>query len=95
MNRPTVGATAERKALLVARAEFERMQIILQTHELRALILPPRTGRPRGARPGAIAAAVVGIGLPLLGRHRLSRVLKTGSLLLTAWRLTSNWRSGR
>jgi hypothetical protein len=95
VSRATGGSIADRKALLVARAEFERMQITLQTHQLRALILPPRTGRPRGARPGAIAAAVVGIGLPLLGRHRLSRLLKTGSLMLAAWRLARNWRSGR
>jgi hypothetical protein len=94
MSRPPRGTLAERKALLVARAELERVRITLQAHELRALVMPPARPRMRGASPGKIAAAVVAIGLPLLGRHRLSKTLKTGSLVLAAWRLARSWRTG-
>lgn len=84
---------AERKALLVSRSELERIQMTLHAHELRRLVLPSRSGRPRSGKPGAIAAAVVGIGLPLIGRQRLSRLLRSASLALTAWRLVRNWRA--
>jgi hypothetical protein len=86
---------AHRKSLLVSRAELERIQITLQAHELRALVMPQRGPRARGSKPGAIAAALVGIGLPLMGRHRLSRLLRGVSLALTAWRVARNWRDGR
>jgi hypothetical protein len=95
MSPEDLARIAHRKSLLVSRAELERIQLTLQAHELHALVMPPRTARARGSRPGAIAAAVVGIGLPLMGRHRLSRLLRGVSLALTAWRVARNWRDGR
>jgi hypothetical protein len=85
---------AERKALLVSRSELERMQIALDVHELRERIALPAAEAGGASGPArAIAAAVVGVGLPLLGRNRLSRMLRAGSLALTAWRIARNWRS--
>jgi len=83
---------AQRKALLASRAELERMQLAISVHQLRERIAPSRRTRPHGARPGVIAAAVVGIGLPLLGRARLSRTLRGVSIAISAWRLLRNWR---
>jgi hypothetical protein len=34
------------------------------------------------------------VGVPLLGRHRLGRMLRGASIGLTAWRVLRNWRSG-
>jgi hypothetical protein len=92
---------AQRKALLVSRSELERLQIALLVHELRERIAPQRPERPerdrsgKGRRVGTVAAALVGVGLPLLGRQRLSRWLSMGSLAMTAWRVARQWRSGR
>jgi hypothetical protein len=85
---------AQRKSLLLARSELERLQIALAVHELRERVLPER--RPAGtdgaSRPARIAAAVVAIGVPLLGRHRLGRMLRGVSIAMTAARVVRNWR---
>lgn len=83
---------AQRKALLVSRAELDRLQIALAVHELRDSLAPPRSERTGTGRVGPIAAALVGIGLPLLGRKRLGHWLRVGSLALTALRFLRNWR---
>lgn len=90
--------SAQRKALLVSRSELERLQIALLVHELRVRIMPPRMERDgggKGRRAGPFAAALVGVGLPLLGRKRLSSWLRTASHAMTAWRVARQWRSGR
>lgn len=88
---------AQRKQLLTSRAELERLQIALTTHELRERIAPsvdtddaPATGRSR-----AVAMALIGVGVPLLGRKRLSRLLRGATMAMTAWRVARNWRTGR
>ncbi len=88
--------SAQRKALLVSRSELERLQVALIVHELRERITPPRLDRGvsgKGRRAGKVAAAMVGVGLPLLGRKRLSRWLRMGSLVMTAWRVARQWGS--
>lgn len=92
MSRPSRDDLARRKALLVSRAELDRLQIALAIHQLRDTVAPPRGDRARTGRAGAIAATLVGVGLPLLGRHRLGRWLRIGSLALTALRVVRNWR---
>lgn len=84
---------ARRKALLVSRAELERLQLALALHDLRDRIRPPVSPRARGKRPGLIAAALVGVGVPLLGRVRLSRMLRHASLALTVLRVVRQWRA--
>jgi hypothetical protein len=92
MSRATQTRIAERKALLSARAQIERMQCTLAVEHLRQTIFPPRAPRPRGARPGRLAATIVALGVPILGRHRLTRALRTVSLALTGWRIVRNWQ---
>jgi len=92
MTRLTRDEMTRRKALLVSRVELDRLQIALQVQQLRDTVLPPRSERARTGRAGPIAAALVGIGLPLLGRRRLGRWLRVGSLALTALRVVRNWR---
>jgi len=92
MSRPARDDIARRKALLVSRAELDRLQIALTAHQLRDALLPPRSERTGTGRVGPIAAALVGVGLPLLGRRRLGRWLRIGSIALTALRVVRNWR---
>ena len=42
-----------------------------------------------------LATAVLGLGIPLLGRTRLARTLKTLSIAMTALRMFKNWRNLR
>lgn len=84
---------AQRKALLVSRSELERLQIALTAHELRERVLPDRpSGEDGASRPARIAAAIVAVGVPLLGRRRLGRVLHALSLAMTAARVVRNWK---
>jgi len=92
MSHPSRDDLARRKALLVSRAELDRLQIALVVHQLRDSLVPPRSERARTGRAGPIAAALVGIGLPLLGQKRLGRWLRIGSVVLTALRLLRTWR---
>jgi hypothetical protein len=90
------GNLVRRKQLLSSRAELERAQLALALHDIRAIVAPPR--RPaepkRRGRATAIATAVIGIGLPLLGGQRLARMIKAGSMLVAVWRIAHNWRRG-
>jgi hypothetical protein len=92
VSRDSLEALERRKALLASRAELERMQLALALHDLRTRVRPTTPARPRGRRPGMVAAAVVGLGVPLLGRARLSRMLRGVSLALSVWRVVRNWR---
>jgi hypothetical protein len=92
MMRASRDEMARRKALLVSRAELDRLQIALAVHQLRDTIAPPRSERTGSGRVGPIAAALVSVGLPLLGRKRLGHWLRIGSLALTAFRAVRNWR---
>lgn len=94
MNREHHDRLEQRKSLLRSKAEFERVQMSLITHEIRELVAPARIPRAPGKRPGMLAATLIGVGLPLIGRQRLTRALRGVSLGLAAWRMYRNWRSG-
>jgi hypothetical protein len=93
VSAPEAERIAQRKALLVSRSELERLQIALTVHELREQVTPDRrVADDGGSRPARIAAAVVALGVPLLGRRQLGRVLRGASLAMTAARVLRNWR---
>ncbi|MFA7503842.1 MAG: hypothetical protein WCZ28_04000 [Burkholderiaceae bacterium] len=85
MSRPVIGH-AERKRLMLARAELERRQIRLAGSEMRALLAPVASGRRTShARPRA--SALLAVAVPLLGATRLGRLLRIASIGLGALRL--------
>lgn len=85
---------AQRKALLVSRSALERMQMALLVHEIRDRVALPPAPRGRGpGAPGRLAAALIAFGLPMLGRQRLARWLRIGSLGMTALRVARQWRT--
>jgi hypothetical protein len=93
MSAPDADRISQRKALLVSRSELERLQIALTVHELRERVVPDRrVADDGGSRPARIAAALVAVGVPLLGRRQLGRVLRGASLAMTAARVLRNWR---
>lgn len=83
---------ANRKALLSARAELDRARVTLAIHEVKAIVFPP----PGAAHAGVVrpvAAMLVGLIAPALGRSRFRRWLRLASLGVAAWRVARNWRA--
>jgi hypothetical protein len=66
-------ATAERKSLLVAQSDLQRMQAQLALQDVRRIIAPPPQ---RGSRTRNAAATVIGLALPFLGAGRLRGALR-------------------
>jgi hypothetical protein len=84
---------ADRKALLVTRAQLDRTRISLALYDIKAIIRPGTDAARRAAlRP--TAAMIVGFATPLLGLPRLTRWLRFGSLALAAFRVLRSWRQG-
>ncbi len=82
---------ADRKALLEARAELDRARVALAVREIRTIVSLP-TGPARLARARPVAAVLVSILAPVLGRARFGRWLRVASLALVAYRIARNWR---
>jgi hypothetical protein len=82
---------ADRKALLVTRADLDRTRLSLATREVRMLVLPRRNAaRSEAMRPKA--AAFLALAVPFLGIKRLSRLVRVASYAMLAIRIASNWR---
>jgi hypothetical protein len=93
MNSARLTAIAERKALLVTRAQLDRTRLSLATHEIRSIVRPaPDAARSAAARP--TAAMLVRLAVPLLGASRFTRWVRFASFAFTAYRVARNWRAG-
>jgi hypothetical protein len=93
VNRDRAQALADRKALLVARADLDRARIALAVEEIRAVVSPrPEPDRLEAYRSKAKWA--LGLALPLLGRRRLGRWIRVASFALVAYRVAREWRGG-
>lgn len=83
---------AQRKALLIARADLERLHLSLAWRQLRSVVepeIPP--GRAAWARPRA--ATLLRFAVPLLGGEQAGRILRGLSLGLVIYRTIRHWRS--
>ncbi|MEO8486686.1 MAG: hypothetical protein ABI585_10150 [Betaproteobacteria bacterium] len=86
------GDLAERRARLVALSDLERLKLGLAWRDVRRAIAPaPDVGRRSRVRPYVVRA--VGYALPLIGFHRMGRLLRTAGAGLAIWRATRAWRS--
>jgi hypothetical protein len=86
-------ALEQRKALLMAKAGIDRVQVASALLEFGDQFRPKAVLKSAGGRSGLLATAVLGLGIPLLGRTRLARTLKTISIAMTALRMFKNWRT--
>jgi hypothetical protein len=84
----------DRKALLAARALFDRAQMTVAVHDVRSAVAPPAAGF-RGPMARGGAALLVGLAAPLLGASRLVRWLRVASWTLAAWRIARSWHTMR
>ena len=95
MSQDHQAALDQRKALLLAKAGIDRVQLATALHEIGDQFRPKAVLQSAGGRSGLLASAVLALGIPLLGRTRLSRTLKNVSIAMTALRLLKNWRNLR
>lgn len=84
---------AERKAMLIAQADLQRMQALLAWQRARSIVAPPPPA-VRGRSSRAVAATLIGLSLPLFGAGRMRRVVRAVSIGVTVWRALRAWRAG-
>jgi hypothetical protein len=86
-----LAALADRKALLAARAELDRAQVLLAIHDVKSIV-SPTADASQLARARPVAAVLVGVLAPMLGRTRFGRWLRFASLAVAAYRIARSWR---
>jgi len=84
-------ALAERKALLIARLQLQRMETALRVNELRELLRPRRMIGGAISQPAAFIALIDTVA-PLFGLRRFARWTRVATLALVALRIVRNWR---
>lgn len=77
---------AVRKQVLVAELQLQRMQLALHAGDLRETLRPAGLIGGALARPAAAVALVDSIA-PLLGLHRLARLVRLGAIAVAAYRI--------
>lgn len=91
----TANDLATRRALLVTKAELDRIELALAWHDVRRAVFPP--GDPLGAARASHpwVGRVLGFVLPLLGVTRARRLSRYLSFALFAYRIAAGLSRGR
>lgn len=82
----TLRDLAMRKQVLVAELQLQRMQLSLYAGDVREALRPAGLIGGAVARPAAAVALVDSIA-PLLGLHRLARLVRLGAIAVAAYRI--------
>jgi len=82
---------AERKALLVTRAELDRARVLLATREIKAIVAPVSTAE-RATRYRPVAAMLMSVLGPTMGTSRLGSWLRMAWIALAALRVLRTLR---
>jgi hypothetical protein len=94
MTNARLAVLADRKALLVTRANLDRLRVSVAVHEILAIVTPPRyVERTSSLRP--TAAAIARIVVPIIGMTRFSKWLRVASIAMTVVRVVRNWNAPR
>ena len=86
-----VARIAERKALLVTRADLDRTRLALSAREVRTLVTP-QVSAARRAQLRPKAAMFLAVAAPFVGMKRLARLVRVASIAMVAIRIARNWR---
>ena len=81
----------QRKNLLVARLQLQRLELTLHAGELRDSLRPKRLIGGSIAQPAALIALLETLG-PLFGLRRLARWARVAGVAFVAFRIVRNWR---
>lgn len=87
-------ALAERRALLVAQCELDRLELALAARDIRRA-LHLRADGEDAARRHPWLGRFIGLVLPLIGATRAKRMSRYMSLALLAYRIATGLRRGR
>ena len=88
------GEYSQRKALLIAKADLERLKLRYALREMKQTISPAAdTVRPKWAAP--VAGTVLALALPALGLQRIQHIVRMASTALLAYRILSKWQQGQ
>ena len=90
----SAGALAERRALLVAQCELDRLELALAARDVRRA-LHLRADGEDAERRHPWFRRVVGLVLPLIGATRARRLSRYVSLALLAYRIVTGLRGRR
>ena len=82
---------AERKALLVTRAELDRARVMLAAREISAIVAPVSTAE-RATRYRPVSAMLMGVLGPAVGTSRLGSWLRIAWIALAALRVLRTLR---
>ena len=82
---------AERKALLVTRAELDRARVMLASRELRAIVSPGPAAE-RAARDRPVSAMLLSVLGPAVGTSRIGSWLRMAWIALAALRIARTLR---
>ena len=88
-----VDELAERKAMLIAQADLQRLQALLAWQRARNIVAPPAPA-VRSGRSRAVAATLIGFSLPFFGAGRMRRMVRAISIGITVMRAWRAWRAG-
>ena len=82
----TLRKLAVHKQVLLAELQLQRMQLALHAGDVREALRPAGLIGGAVARPAAAIALVDSIA-PLLGLHRLARLVRLGAIAVAAYRI--------
>jgi hypothetical protein len=83
---------AARKELLLAQADLSRLQLALAWDDVRASILPAHSEAPLFGGSHRLAAFLVGIAAPIIGRTRFTKALRYLSIAMGIYRAIRSLR---
>jgi hypothetical protein len=86
---------ATRRALLVTKAELDRIEVALAWHDLRRAVFPGQDGSATARATHPWIGRVLGFVVPLLGATRARRLSRYLSLALFAYRIVAGLSRGR
>jgi hypothetical protein len=88
------GEYSQRKALLIAKADLERLKLRYSLREIKHAIHPPADASPaKWVSP--VANTLMVLALPALGTERISQILRMASTALLAYRFFNKWQQGQ
>lgn len=88
------GEYAQRKALLIAKADLERLKLRYAVKEIKHTIQPPSHAAPaKWVQP--VATTVMTLALPSFGTQRIHHILQVASTALLAYRIFNKWQQGQ
>ena len=85
------GEYSHRKALLIAKADLERLKLRYSLREIKHTIHPPSNVVPaKWVSP--VANTLMVLALPALGTERISQILRMVSTGMLAYRIFNKWQ---